>query len=286
MRDSVWISIHVPVASLDGPVVDQALIDIDGVLRGVLDRSSGLRWFFVRYSESGPHLRLRFCVNSYRLSERREEIRQRLVDWNVREVPYVAEVERYGGATAVRRCELVFDASSRLVLGQLSERQRPFEYAERLWLAVAGSLVIASAFASNIAELRAICERLAIGMVSLLNPRLHRDCKEAAAVLGSSLPLNTSLLDAVSNGRLDAAHQSLRKASVASARVLISERLCDPRAVCCSLIHMHFNRLGLVRFDEALVSSAVSLRLGVIHAELQPSCVIGPGEHRPEVSIP
>lgn len=285
MSESTWISVHVPVASLDGPVVDQALSDIDGALRAVLDCNSGLKWFFVRYSENGPHLRLRFCVDNEQLSELREEICQRLVDWSAREVPYVAEVERYGGASAILKCELVFDASSRLVVGQLSERQRPFDYSERLWLAAAGSLVIASAFASDIVQLRAICERLATGMVSLLSPRLHLDCEEAAAMLGSSLPLNDALLDAIVNGRLDAAHQALRSASIASARCLRSERSVDPQAVCCSLIHMHFNRLGLVRFDEALVSIALSLRLRTIQAELQPSCDVGAGEHRPEVHI-
>ncbi|MFC5288686.1 thiopeptide-type bacteriocin biosynthesis protein [Actinokineospora guangxiensis] len=125
-----WTSLHL-FAHWESSTTDEFLA---GSLRTVLDqwRADGrLRdWFFIRYWEGGPHIRVRASgVDSPR--ELREELAALLgmaepaahqggQEWQphgtVAEIGYEAEVERYGGASALAVAEQVFSASSALAL--------------------------------------------------------------------------------------------------------------------------------------------------------------------------
>ncbi|WP_369221625.1 lantibiotic dehydratase [Streptomyces sp. R39] len=90
------------------------------------------RWFFIRYADPAPHLRLRLHGTPEAL---RESLLPRLGDW-VRELgglglaadwalsPYRPETGRYGGAGVLADAEAVFQADSEVAVTQLSLARR------------------------------------------------------------------------------------------------------------------------------------------------------------------
>ena len=112
--------------SVAGPVVARA-------------RSSGAadRWFFIRYSDPEPHLRIRVHGDPQRLTSEvlpalrdavEPEIEGRV--WRVEVGTYVRELERYGGPDAIEAAEQLFSADSDAVMeivaagGSLDDRWR------------------------------------------------------------------------------------------------------------------------------------------------------------------
>jgi len=82
------------------------------------------RWFFVRYADPAPHLRVRLHTrSSLRVIEHMNAaLRPYLADgrvWDVSIATYVPEVDRYGGPLAIELCERVFTADSEAVLRAL-----------------------------------------------------------------------------------------------------------------------------------------------------------------------
>ncbi|MEU0883441.1 thiopeptide-type bacteriocin biosynthesis protein [Lentzea sp. NPDC005914] len=90
-------------------------------------------WYFLRYWETGPHLRVRI-KNAGDTSELQETLRNLIArqdfatdqdepDWlphgHVREVEYIPETERYGGATALPIAEEVFCRSTEVAVAVL-----------------------------------------------------------------------------------------------------------------------------------------------------------------------
>ena len=101
---------------------------VDELLRGVVAplvaemRSAGIvrDWFFVRYGDPDWHLRLRFFGDARALNE---QLAPRLLDaarqsgragllWSAQIDSYQREIERYGGAFGIERCERLFTADS------------------------------------------------------------------------------------------------------------------------------------------------------------------------------
>ncbi len=103
--------------SVVGPVVDGA-------------RSSGAadRWFFVRYSDPEPHLRVRLHGDPQRLVGEvlpalRDAVEPELEGrvWRVEAGTYVRELERYGGPGAIDVVETIFSADSDAVMEVIAE---------------------------------------------------------------------------------------------------------------------------------------------------------------------
>ena len=101
---------------LSGPLVEHlAGLEADGLLQ---------RWYFLRYADPHPHLRLRFLpaqdADAWALLRRTLSWGAGLVRANlaadVANVSYDREVERYGGPEAIDAAEEVFDASSRVAV--------------------------------------------------------------------------------------------------------------------------------------------------------------------------
>jgi thiopeptide-type bacteriocin biosynthesis protein len=101
------------------------------VVRGVVERfrSAGQldRWFFIRYADPAPHLRLRFSGDpGFLLGTLWPALRQALgenvaADLLAREElgTYVREVERYGGPGTIETAEALFEVDSDAVLSLL-----------------------------------------------------------------------------------------------------------------------------------------------------------------------
>jgi class I lanthipeptide synthase len=98
-----------------GPLADG--LEADGV---------ATHWFFVRYGDPAPHIRIRFCLRDparwqtllERVNERfGEAVRDGLV-WKVQVDTYDRELERYGAGT-IELSERMFHRDSQMVLGVL-----------------------------------------------------------------------------------------------------------------------------------------------------------------------
>jgi thiopeptide-type bacteriocin biosynthesis protein len=124
-----------------GPLVDHLPEGID-------------RWFFVRYSDPDPHLRLRFHGEPAILNS---QLLPAIGRWaaKLREIgcartlvldTYDPELERYGGPEAISRAEELFHADSLLVLEQLRMLQRVADPPETVLLAAFSCVDLARHF--------------------------------------------------------------------------------------------------------------------------------------------
>jgi thiopeptide-type bacteriocin biosynthesis protein len=93
------------------------------------------RWFFIRYADPHPHLRVRVHGQPAALAKLLPELAERLGPftrsgrvWKVQADTYVREVERYGGPIGMPICEALFgcdsEAAARLVALGCTERER------------------------------------------------------------------------------------------------------------------------------------------------------------------
>ena len=140
------------------------------------------QFFFIRYWEYGPHIRLRlksdelmieqkvkpFLLEYFtRHMERNPSVRkdplwtQQLPEnqrWKrnntIAFVPYEPEIQRYGGSSGILIAEKQFEASSRAVLSILSETES-WSYSQALGRAIQLHLGLASAFRMDTAETHA-----------------------------------------------------------------------------------------------------------------------------------
>ena len=127
LLDSGWLSIHVYMPKIH---MNRFLAEFM-VSRLKSQRLAKMidSYFFLRYDESGDHLRLRFllkdgCVGSF-VEVIISEIK-RSSDiygiWSTKIEPYYPEYERYGGSLGVAAAEAIFFLDSRLALRILSNR--------------------------------------------------------------------------------------------------------------------------------------------------------------------
>jgi thiopeptide-type bacteriocin biosynthesis protein len=104
---------------------DQVLDRVGHLAEHAVASGSADRWFFIRYTDPEPHLRVRFHGDPTRLHAdvlpALEHLGAQLVDtghvWRVQFDTYEREVERYGGDPGVELAEQIFHADSEAVLG-------------------------------------------------------------------------------------------------------------------------------------------------------------------------
>jgi thiopeptide-type bacteriocin biosynthesis protein len=108
--------------------LDHALVrSVGPLVESVLASGDVDSWYFVRYADPRPHLRVRFHGDSRRLREQvwpvllrtAEELKAAGEVWRVQLDTYEREVERYGGARGIELAERVFHVDSDAVLSIL-----------------------------------------------------------------------------------------------------------------------------------------------------------------------
>jgi len=197
------------------------------------------RWFFVRYGDDFPHLRLRVEHDPHdyeRLVRRCSDAFASLVAAGVASRfaidTYQRELERYGGsAESCAAAETLFFWDS----AQCAELLRfaPFEDADtRRDAIVSLHSTLVAAYGSHAAALAALGDQRA---------QRRKLTPEERALVRASAPAIAELERAPLPGWLIGAGASLRAAAGAAA--------ID--GIAASLIHMHFNRLGISGPSEA-----------------------------------
>lgn len=143
-----WISLH--IFHHDMSNYDELIVTLYKEMMELESRNEVNKWFFIRYWEGGPHLRLRMLtVNEELLVQKvREKVHvfwetskqkdaltkeqyysdhkfdgqaisfEKLPwfgDRTIHNIPYVQEIERYGGKAVMQNSETMFHSSSKLV---------------------------------------------------------------------------------------------------------------------------------------------------------------------------
>jgi thiopeptide-type bacteriocin biosynthesis protein len=252
-------------------------------------------WFFVRYSEGGPHIRLRFRASSHCLEQHLRPLVEGMaataaasgleaivshVVWQ----PYERELERYGGTHAIRIAERFFCDSSRLALAVLQRSAgsaRPY----RLGQALVAMTCVTFVFLRSGSEVGSFAHHYSSNYLRTIVPsqaaaaevRAHLNSARArqSASLVDILPKLLALLhgEASLGGPFDDYVHACR---LTAARLETLARMdnfrCGVRAgewqevvswVLPSLVHMTSNRLGISILEEVYLAT-------LLHGALDP----------------
>jgi len=260
----------------------------DGVLlehlvplaRQAVKRGEADRWFFVRYVDPAPHLRLRLHGPPRELAAKAlpalhaalEPLRARGTVWKLELGTYEPEVERYGGPEAVEICERVFHRDSEAAVALLEAAEGDAD--ARWWFALLGLRALLDDFGLSPPErldllraaraFRAKVVPAPLKIDAQLAARYRREREALGALLGAGEAEAPDLEDAVSILR---ARSAALRPEVAALRALEQGgALRRPRAeIAADVLHMHANRMfhaaapyqELVLYD-FLVRDAVS----------------------------
>lgn len=236
-----------PLADFCGEVSESALAD---------------RWFFLRYSDPDPHLRVRFHGSPERLTE---DLYPTLCRWGSRLIAegwchrfgfdtYEREIERYGGPEAISASESIFAADSRAVVLLL----RHFGQSERLLLALCTTHHLLSTL--DFADF----DRLAWlqGAATARQECGEEYRRRREEILGVLLdPARLGAVDEVLGPR----HRAVTEAVAQINRLQATGQLSQggPR-LCSSHLHMHCNRLWGDQKAEARVLGLLARALEAI----------------------
>lgn len=225
------------------------------------------RWFFLRYRDPAPHLRLRFHGTGLlpRLGEWHQELRQQGLCGRMVIDGYEPEWERYGGPEAMAAAEAAFEADSRACLEQLQLTRAGTLPLDPRVLAAANYVDLVHRFHAEAGDGRKAALRLLDGE----GPEGHRAApmalrREARRIIDpdgdwgelGSLPGGAELL------RIWDRRGPAVAAYGARLRGLGAAAWSSEETAVAALLHMHHNRLaGTVRRAEeesfALARTAV-----------------------------
>ncbi len=234
---------------------DRILQALAPAIRGALETGDASHWFFLRYHDTGHHLRLRFAGEPARLAGAVLPALERAVEphlasgavWRMQVDTYERELERYGGDAGIDACERVFWIDSEAVLSIVELLEGDDGGVARWRLAVRGS--------DQLLEALGVDEAARGALFARARDELGAEFRADAAFyarLGDRWKRERGELEALlaRDPAIDAAHD------YAPALELLAERSARlaalrpaPRDVpgferfAWSLVHMHTNRL-------------------------------------------
>ncbi|WFB05871.1 thiopeptide-type bacteriocin biosynthesis protein [Streptomyces sp. LX-29] len=278
MTTETWHSYHLFLHSSTEDTDRFLTEDVAPLLDGLVASGDATRWFFIRYGEDGPHLRIRVSgLGTGAAAELPDALARAAAErpavagpWptrhgEVRAVAYVPETHRYGGPRALPTAERVFTHSSRVAVAALRDLDRRSGSAGRL--TVAADLAHATTHALRMDRLTAgrWLRRHAAGWrwvteVELLPAAaVHTRVNTVYAAQGPALERRArALRDGLENGagapwltewvhRVREADEELRESLTASEAGAVLPW------VWASQLHMLFNRLGVTPDEERAV---------------------------------
>ena len=277
VEEARWVSIHTHFA---GRLQDAACDEL--IRRVVAPFVAACRedrlltdYFFVRYVDLGPHIRLRCATTgpdhttqlwrqllvALRAVEVAESSSDRRLVTGLRGVPYSPETERYGGTVGLALTERFFTASSEFAVASLA-RLSDCPRSKRLGQALLAAIVVIHAFCHH-PHLGAAVARRCGRQGAALAPVGGADAKLTAVAqsvwvklddgetLTQSLDALAAAADDYATSVRDAFEQGVMIAGGTTARSWPSLAAW----LVPSVIHMTNNRLGLTRGDEERVAA-------------------------------
>ncbi|OZM75130.1 hypothetical protein CFN78_02905 [Amycolatopsis antarctica] len=265
-----WISAKLYAAEPEhDELLGVHLANFAETLTGTVDR-----WFFLRYRDPEPHLRLRLrpsspaaAVTTLRaLHEMAVRLRADGLLGRLLLDTYEPELERYGGPEAIGAAEVAFAADSEAVIAQLALRREGRLDVDLRLLTAANCLDLCAAFfASGAGE-----PGWASSLLDVLpRGRWHQDLPESRSTVlalldprdgGSAwrlaVPAGAELLDVWKRRSTAVAGYGARL------RDLGGRPGVPPRTALLSLLHMHHNRLAGI--DPARERSTLAILRGAL----------------------
>ncbi|MFE9749509.1 thiopeptide-type bacteriocin biosynthesis protein [Saccharothrix saharensis] len=253
-----WTSVHVrlswSVADVDAFITDVLAPELDG------HRAAGRLsdWFFVRYWDTGPHLRVRARDATVDLIGRlralvaradhpvHDEPAGRLPHGDVRETPYEPEVARYGGPDALPAAEEVFCRSTEVAVAVLRSAGSRFTAAVELVMATAVALKLDRVEAASWLRALATGWRQAHEPVAPPGVGSHTAARAVHDARAAHLAARWDRLEAGATGAVAYWMDRVRAADL-------------PRHAWASQLHMLCNRLGLSPEEERTACRLVAM---------------------------
>lgn len=197
----LWVSTYLFYAD---PMDDFLISAIYPFVKETLKIKLAIHYFFIRYWKRGPHIRLRFMVNSlvegnllknkiktcfenyFALnpsirdnSVYSKNIKKNLVTNNsIRFISYKPEIERYGGLYGVQIAEKLFEASSDAVLNIIKDAKE-WNYDRAIGAAMEMHMILLYVFHSQIKD--------SIKLLEKINPNTHKKTREGKDVFKNKL---------------------------------------------------------------------------------------------------
>ncbi|MFF7636374.1 thiopeptide-type bacteriocin biosynthesis protein [Kitasatospora sp. NPDC008050] len=255
--DSYHLHLHSRTAAVDGFLTSELAPLLDGL---VADGQASA-WFFIRYGEGGPHLRIRVHGQPPSSSAELAATLSRLgkavpavegpwesTHGELRLVPYAPETERYGGESALPEAEEVFAVSSRVAVLALEGEPGA---AQRLALGI--DLALTTALALGL-------DRLAGARWLRRHAAGWRWVTEVPVLPGATVHARVNSVFALQHQALVHRAEALWTGSAQPAApwlALWADRVRDSTVrelwVWASQLHMLFNRLGITPDEERAV---------------------------------
>lgn len=209
------------------------------------------KWFFIRYNDPQPHLRIRYKCNSSQLPvviNMMYNILYPLVQnhtiWKVQNETYNREIERYGLHT-IELAELFFNYDSNMVIDFL------FKYKnddEKRWLFALKAIDHhLNLFKYSLLEKRDLLERLSISFKSEfsnskeLNTGLNNKFRENKKKIADFIDSNDENMDVINI--LTVKNKNLSDTADNIMKILAEDTSLNMNSFNASLIHMMLNRI-------------------------------------------
>ncbi|MVT10604.1 thiopeptide-type bacteriocin biosynthesis protein [Chitinophaga tropicalis] len=235
---TIWLSIHIFHKGALNDVLQQLVIPFLEEVKPLLYEPAP--YFFIRYGEGGPHIRLRLQTATENITTLKVVLNRYEHDFTIQYIPYVQELSRYEN---MQLAEQHFHLSSAYVLSVLTDEA--FTEAVKLNVTMLyglpDALLICREFVQSwlprVHEPNfhlSLFEEHFSKYEDILLPAIERHCAELDA--GKAGPLLQQYVNAQTE-ILTAYYRSVERSRM--------------RSVIRSLLHMQHNRLGIPNRDES-----------------------------------
>lgn len=284
-RTRAWLSLYVyPVADINSFVENEMCRFLELISESVHCSKLSSRFFFVRYHDwLGDHLRIRHAVRTENeLCAARDRLIARFTAESqfyggakrIRFVRYRAELRRYGGSSRIHLAENFFCESSAWTLA--NRKVIYLSRTKRMAVAAICAVILIKNVSSTTDSLRRQAGRffafeasltLGVGVTSIALSAEHLLSQYgASAEQWDTCFRYAQQLDSKEQAKgenLFSAWCSISQNSVCCLKESFRRTNPDSKdkidSILMSWIHMHNNRLGLIRLEEAYVYAAITL---------------------------
>jgi thiopeptide-type bacteriocin biosynthesis protein len=255
-----WLSAHIFYSAGLNRILRNAVIPFLHTAEEYLQLPAP--YFFIRYGEGGPHVRLRLCIQQ----QHETSVKRLLADAApVQYIPYEQEIKRYGNERSILLAEQHFYLSSAYILRLIGSQP---EWNTQMALAHALQMNMTLLYAMQLPaeQIMSICSKFIRSWLPRLYDKERSSIqqekhflslleKRFAAYAPVLLPPAAALWSSLQSGQTPTALQQYAPQQLAlmrqyQATVPDTEKMSQ---IVCSLLHMQHNRLGIANQDEAYI---------------------------------
>jgi len=285
-KENIWISAHLFYEEDSNRLLTGF---IKPFIENMRLENSLQNYFFIRFCESGPHIRLRLLVAKEQEKKWREKLEQESthffcihpsksergpnLNWelfpdnSIQYILYKPEIERYGDINTIKNAELQFEACSDAVLQFLTLHSNDWNKNAELILALKMHLTFFAAMDFSLTNMMDVCKSfIRLWLPYLFDPA--KPIKDEQQFFVSKFKdrfklYQDKLVPAISDylyehktGKL---HDEIlkpyytRNQQIKAAYKACNYDLLINRDITNSFIHMTHNRIGIINSDEAYI---------------------------------